>query len=145
MGLLDTTMEMAKLAGTLANPELVQEAMKANKEALELSRENLELQKRVAALEEQLRAFHAQEDLSKMLFRNGDYVYREGDPIAHCPRCWDARRQLIHLHQLLGKEFTAQNVRHSSIMRTSRTPVGNLQAAFPSRRVVHVSRGIRSH
>jgi hypothetical protein len=33
MGLLDTTMEVAKLAGKVANPELVQEAMKANAEA----------------------------------------------------------------------------------------------------------------
>jgi hypothetical protein len=103
MSLLDTTMELAKLAGTVANPELVQEALKANKEALDLSRENLELQKRIMALETQVKELLADQSLSKSLFRNGDYVYKDGDPTAFCPLCWDAHRKLIHLHIIAFK------------------------------------------
>ncbi len=103
MGILDTTMEMAKLAGTLANPELVEEALKANREALELSRDNLELQKRVLELEGLVKQLQAQQDVSKALLRNGDYVYQDGDPTAFCPRCWDADRKLIHLHIIAFK------------------------------------------
>ncbi len=51
MGLLDTTMEMAKLAGKFANPELVQEAQKANAEALAI-RAELWLLYAVAAVSE---------------------------------------------------------------------------------------------
>ena len=37
MGLLESSMEVMKLAGKIANPELVQAVTKANVEALELS------------------------------------------------------------------------------------------------------------
>ena len=43
MGVLESSMEVVKLAGKIANPELVQAATKANVEALELSHKNLEL------------------------------------------------------------------------------------------------------
>jgi hypothetical protein len=102
MGLLDTTMELAKLAGTIANPELVQEALKANKEALELSRENLELQKRIVELEERMRQFQAQAELSAKLFRNGKYVYKDRDPTPLCSRCWDVNRKPVHIFFTLG-------------------------------------------
>ena len=97
MGLLDTTMGMAKLAGTLANPELVQEAMKANKEALDLSRENLELQKRVQELERQVKEMRALQDLKAELFVNAGYVFLEGDPNPRCLTCWDHSGKLIHV------------------------------------------------
>jgi len=38
MGLLDSSLEVMKLAGKIANPELVQATTKANIEALELSK-----------------------------------------------------------------------------------------------------------
>jgi hypothetical protein len=98
MGLLDTTMEMAKLAGKIANPELVREAMKANTEALAMSRENLELHKRVLELETKLKELKAQRDMTEKVFRKGGYVFVDGDPDVHCSRCWDADRKLIHLH-----------------------------------------------
>jgi hypothetical protein len=43
MGLIDTSLEVLKLASKIANPELVQAATRANIEALELSSKNLEL------------------------------------------------------------------------------------------------------
>lgn len=95
MGLLDTTMEMAKLAGKIANPELVQEAMKANVEALELSRDNLELQKRIVLLVNQLHELQAQKDLRQHLFTNGGYLYLDGDPNPRCLTCWEHTEKLI--------------------------------------------------
>ncbi len=106
MGLLDTTMEVAKLAGKFANPELVQEAMKANVEALAMARENLELQKKVTELETRITAQEAQKDLVNKVYLNGGYVFRDGDPNPHCQKCWDADRKLIHLHfvPLVGRQ-----------------------------------------
>ena len=51
MGLLDTSLEVVKLASRIANPELVQAATQANIEALELSSKNLELRQRAEELE----------------------------------------------------------------------------------------------
>ncbi|MHB8389588.1 MAG: hypothetical protein ACYDBH_08405 [Acidobacteriaceae bacterium] len=77
MGLLDTTMEMAKLAGKFANPELVQEAQKANAEALAISRENLELQKRVTELEGRVKELQAQQDvIEKVYILVGTFFWR---------------------------------------------------------------------
>ena len=95
MSLLDTTMEVAKLAGKIANPELVQEAMKANMEALELSRENLEMQRRITELEMQRDEFQAQLDLRKHLYTSGGYLYLDGDPNPRCLTCWEHSGKLI--------------------------------------------------
>jgi hypothetical protein len=98
VGLLDTTLEVAKLAGKVANPELVQEAMKANAEALAMSRENLDLLKRVAELESQLGKLEAQ--VLKRASFDGPvapfgYMYRSGDrdhPL--CPKCLQSKGHL---------------------------------------------------
>ncbi|MHB8302978.1 MAG: hypothetical protein ACYDC6_09100 [Acidobacteriaceae bacterium] len=97
MGLLETTMEMAKLAGKVANPELIQEAMKANAEALAISRENWELQKKIAELEGRVKELRTQRDVIDKVFRLSGYVFLEGDSHPHCPACWDADRKLIHM------------------------------------------------
>jgi hypothetical protein len=97
MGLLETTMELAKIAGQVANPELVREAMKANVEALELSRENLELQKRVTELEGTIARLQSKSDLTARVYRLGCYVFLDGDPGPHCSACWDKSHELIHI------------------------------------------------
>jgi hypothetical protein len=97
MGLLDTTLEIGKLAGKLANPELIQEAMKASNEALAVSKENLDLHKRIAELEEEIKALRMKADIAAKVYRLGGYVFLDGDPDAHCPTCWDLKRELIHL------------------------------------------------
>jgi hypothetical protein len=91
MGLLETTMELAKIAGQVANPELVREAMKANVEALELSRENLELQKRVTELEGTIARLQSKSDLTARVYRLGCYVFA-------------GRRSWSALLRLLGQE-----------------------------------------
>ena len=97
MGLLDTSLEVVKLAAKLANPELVQAATKANIEALELSRQNLELQKRVKELEDKVRELDGKLTLTGEVFRHSQFVFREGDPDPCCSHCWDADRKLIHV------------------------------------------------
>jgi hypothetical protein len=97
MGLLDTTIELAKFAGKLANPELVEMAYKANIEALEVSKTNLELQKKVAELEGQVKELQTTQDLEKEVFREHGLVFRKGDKEPCCSHCWDAQRKLIHV------------------------------------------------
>jgi hypothetical protein len=97
MGLVETSLEVVKLATKLANPELVQTATKANIEALELSGKNLELHRHASDLENKVRALEAQLTLVGEVFREGDFVFRDGEPSGHCSRCWDADRKLVHI------------------------------------------------
>ena len=53
-GILETSREVVKLAVGVANPELVEAAMKVTTDAFELSSTNFELQKRVAELEKEV-------------------------------------------------------------------------------------------
>jgi hypothetical protein len=100
MGLVETTIEVTKLAGKLANPELLQEATKANTEALAMSRENLDLHKKVMHLEAQIQQLQARAEVTARVFRNGGFMFLEGDPAPHCSKCWDADRKLIHLREV---------------------------------------------
>jgi hypothetical protein len=97
MGLIETSLEVVKLAAKIANPELVQAATKANIEALELSGKNLELRKHAEDLEGKVKELEAQLALAGEVFRHGDSVFREGDPIGCCSRCWDVEHKLIHI------------------------------------------------
>jgi hypothetical protein len=97
MGLLESSMEVLKLAGKIANPELVQAATKANIEALELSTKNLELQKSITDLDKKVAELEAKLVLVGEVFRKGDFVYRENDPDPYCSRCWDVDRRLVHI------------------------------------------------
>lgn len=97
MGLLETSLEVVKLAGKVANPELVQAATRANIEALELSTRSYELQKAVTQLEGRIAELEAKLVLQGEVFRHRDLVFREGDRDPYCSRCWDVDRNLIHV------------------------------------------------
>jgi hypothetical protein len=97
MGLIDTSLEIVKLASKIANPELVQAATRANIEALELSSKNLELRQRAEELENQVKELKAQLLLTGEVFREGDLVFREGEQRGYCSRCWDVERKLVHI------------------------------------------------
>jgi hypothetical protein len=97
MGLLESSLEVVKLAGKIANPELVQAATKANIEALELSTKNLELQKKISELESHANDLEAKLKLTGEIFREGDYVFLDSDPTGFCSRCWDVDRRLVHI------------------------------------------------
>jgi hypothetical protein len=97
MGLLETSLEVVRLAGKIANPELVQAATKANIEALELSGKNLELQKKIGDLEARVSELEAKLRLTGEVFREGDFVFLEGELKGYCSRCWDVDRRLVHI------------------------------------------------
>ncbi|MGA2236144.1 MAG: hypothetical protein ABSG23_11770 [Terriglobales bacterium] len=97
MGLVETSLEVVKLATKIANPELVQAATKANIEALEISGRNLELRKHAEELESKVKQLEAQLVLTGEVFREGDFVYREGESGACCSRCWDVDNRLVHI------------------------------------------------
>src|SRR5271157_4207302 len=100
MGLVETSLEVVKLATKLANPELVQTATKANIEALELSGKNLELHKNAEELKNKVKELEAQLALTGEVFRDGDLVFREGERGGYCSRCWDFEHKLIHIVQM---------------------------------------------
>ncbi len=102
MGLLETSLEVVKLAGKLANPELITAATKANIEALELSNSNLELQKKVTDLGDLVRELEAKLKLTGEVFYHEGLVFREGDSDPYCSRCWDVNRNLVHVHRFGG-------------------------------------------
>jgi len=97
MGLLESSLEVVKLAGKIANPELVQAATRANIEALELSTKNIELQKKITELENHAKEVEAKLKLTGEVFREGEFVYRDGEPRGYCSRCWDVDRRLVHI------------------------------------------------
>src|ERR1700683_5750819 len=97
MGLIDTSLEVLKLASKIANPELVQAATRANIEALELSGKNLELRQRAEELENQVKELKAQLLLTGEVFREGDLVFREGEQRGYCSRCWDVESKRVRI------------------------------------------------
>jgi hypothetical protein len=108
MGLLESSLEVVKLAGKIANPELVQAATQANIEALEVSMKNVELQKQLTALEALLKDLEEKLKLRGEIFREGDYVFLDGDPMGFCSRCWDVDRRLVHILRMdigVGRGF----------------------------------------
>lgn len=97
MGLVETSLEVVKLAAKVANPELVQAATKANVEALEVSSKNLELQKQIGELQNEIGQLQGQLKLTGEVFREGDFVFRDGEATGYCSRCWDVDRALVHI------------------------------------------------
>jgi hypothetical protein len=124
MGLLDSSMEVMKLAGKIANPELVQAAMKANVEALDLSNKNLELQRELTHLADQVKELQEKVRLTGIVFRapqNTSVVFLEGDPTGFCSHCWDADRQLIHIIRMNNQHHEGLGCPHCKTMLLNRS------------------------
>ncbi|HXC41889.1 MAG TPA: hypothetical protein VNY51_00030 [Candidatus Dormibacteraeota bacterium] len=97
MGLVETSLEVVKLATKLATPELVQTATRANIEALELSGKNLELHRVAEELKARVKELETKLALVGEVFRDGDLVFREGELRGYCSRCWDVEHKLVHV------------------------------------------------
>ncbi len=124
MGLLESSMEVVKLAAKVANPELVQAATQANIEALELSKQNLELQKRVTELDNKIRELDEKLNLTGVVFRsheNTNVVFLEGDPTGFCSHCWDAERRLIHIIRMNNANHSGLGCPHCKTMLLNRS------------------------
>lgn len=100
MSLLDSSLQVVKIAAAMANPELLQAATKANVEALELSTKNLDLHKNAEELKNKVKELEAQLALVGEVFRDGDLVFHEGERGGCCSRCWDVEHKLVHIVQM---------------------------------------------
>jgi len=89
MGAIDNVKEVAKLVKDLGNMELYRQILDLQGEIMELTQENREMQNRVHELEKTLN------QVKQMKFQPPFY-YIEGDPVPHCPRCWEVDRRAVH-------------------------------------------------
>jgi hypothetical protein len=113
MGLLESSLQVVKIATAMANPELLQAATRANIEALDLSTKNLELHKQAGELETRVKELEAQLALVGEVFSEGDLVFREGELRGYCSRCWDVEHKLVQHSQDRERERTGRGKRVS--------------------------------
>lgn len=105
MGIIQDGLELAKLAGRIANPELMEKVTQLNAHLLELSGQNVEFKKLIDELENELREANAKLTLVGEVERRNGYVYRTGDIEPHCTRCFDVDHRLVHLtYSVLPKQ-----------------------------------------
>ena len=104
MDILNTSKELVKIATKIANPELLQAAYEAQEKAFDLSTKNLEMQQTIDRLEKQIQELEGKLKLTGEVFREGDFVFREGEERGYCSRCWDVDHNLVHIILIdLGK------------------------------------------
>lgn len=97
MGILQDSVQVVKLAMTLANPELLERVTALNVQVLELSSTNLELQERAFGLEKELQQAYEKLRLIGEVERRDDFIYLKGETAPSCPRCFDVDRKIVHI------------------------------------------------
>lgn len=97
MGIVQDSLEVVKLAGRFANPELIERVSKLNEQVLELSSRNVEFQQRVFQLEKELQLANERLHLIGGVERKHDYIYEKGQTEPCCPRCYDVDRRIVHV------------------------------------------------
>src|SRR5712691_6333898 len=97
MGILQDSLEVVKLAGRIANPELVARVTALNEQVLELSTKNVDLQQETARLEIELRHANAKLSIIGEVERREGYIYLKTEPDPCCPRCFDVDRVLVRI------------------------------------------------
>lgn len=104
MGVLQDSLEVVKLAGRLANPELLQKVTSLNEHILEVSTKNVELQERVFQLEQELEGAKAKLKIIGEVERRDGFIYHENEPDPCCPHCFDSERILIRIVETYNSE-----------------------------------------
>jgi hypothetical protein len=89
MGAIENVKEVAKLVKDLGNTELYRQILDLQGEIMELTQANRGLQTRVRELEDTI------SQIGQMTFRSPFY-YMGGDPVPHCPRCWEVDKRAVH-------------------------------------------------
>jgi hypothetical protein len=97
MGIVQDSLEVVKLAGKFANPEMVQRVTKLNEQVLELSSRNVEFQQWIFELEKEIRIANEKLHLIGAVERKRDFIYEIGHTEPCCPRCYDVDRRLVHI------------------------------------------------
>jgi seryl-tRNA synthetase len=97
MGIVQDSLEVVKLAGKFANPELVERVTKLNEQVLELSSKNVELQEKVFSLVKELQDAGQKLNLIGNIKRRNGFIYHEGEPEPCCAHCFDTEKVLIRI------------------------------------------------
>ncbi len=97
MGVLQDSLEVVKLAGRIANPELLEKVTSLNEQILEVSSKNVELQQKVSMLERELQEATAKLHLMGRVQRRDGFIYHEDEPDPCCSHCFDSERILIRI------------------------------------------------
>jgi hypothetical protein len=101
LGLAKTTTELIKEATQLAraakNTDLAEKLIDVYQNVVELTETNQQLRSEIQTQKNKVKEVEAQLALTGEVFREGDLIFREGERGAHCSRCWDSERKLIHI------------------------------------------------
>jgi hypothetical protein len=97
MGIVQNSLDVVKIAGRIANPELLEEVTSLNEQVLELSSKNVELQQQLFRCEKELQLAKEKLQVIGEVERIADYIYRKGESEPCCPRCFDVDRRLVHI------------------------------------------------
>lgn len=97
MGIVQDSLEVVKLAGKFANPELVERVTKLNEQVLELSSKNLELQEKVFSLAKELQQASEKLRLTGNTKRKNGFIYHEEELEPCCAHCFDSEKILIRI------------------------------------------------
>jgi len=94
MKVYEVAKEVAKLAATSDNADLIRAANDAMIQVAELVAENFEVRARVRELEEALR-FNGDLKLER------NVLWAEGDAVPYCRVCWERDKKALHLSSSL--------------------------------------------
>lgn len=126
MGIVQDSLEVVKLAGKFANPELVERVTKLNEQVLELSSKNVELQEKVFSLAKELQQASEKLRLIGNTKRKNGFIYHQEEPEPCCAHCFDTEKILIRivekhdLNSMSGSTPFVPAARLRSAMRTPR-------------------------
>ena len=90
MSTLDNIKEIADLVKKIGNIELYRKIVVLEGEVIDLTRHARRLEEENRKLAEQL------EFAARMKFK-APFWYADEDPVAYCPKCWEAEKTAIHL------------------------------------------------
>ncbi len=97
MGVVQNSLDVVKMVGRIANPELLEKVTSLNEQVLELSSKNVELQQLLFQREKEHQQAHEKLQFIGEAERIADYIYRKGELEPCCPRCFDVDRRLVHI------------------------------------------------
>jgi DNA integrity scanning protein DisA with diadenylate cyclase activity len=90
MSILDNVKEVADLVKKVGDVELYRKIVELEGEVVELTRSKRALELKVEELEGLL-------SFSKKLMFKNHFYFAEGDEVPYCARCWELRKQAVHL------------------------------------------------